>query len=79
MREIFSEKFNSVTFEFKRVAFKLNEVWYDIRFNDNGNKNSLRMHKDEEGAWRIAPQVLPIWVQEMDIELGEAIAKNELS
>jgi len=79
MRELFSEKFNSITFEFKRVVFKSNELWYDIRFNDNGNKNSFRMYKDEEGTWKIAAKILPIWILEMDIEFSEAIVKNELS
>jgi hypothetical protein len=79
MKEIFSEKFSSITFEFKRVVFKSNELRYDIRFNDNGNKNSFRMYKDEEGTWKIAAQMLPIWVREMDTEFSEAIVKNELS
>lgn len=79
MKEIFLEKFNSITFEFKRVVFKSNEVWYDIGFNNNGNKNSFRMYKNGEGVWRIAAQILPIWVQEMDIEFNDAIVKNENS
>lgn len=79
MEELFSKKFNSIDFEFKRLVFRTNEVWYEISFNNNGNKNSFRMYKDEDGLWRIAAQLLPLWIQETDMEFSEVINNNENS
>jgi len=77
MKELFSQKFNNINFEFKRLVFKRNEVWYEISFNNNGNKNSFRMYQDEEGMWKIAAQVLPLWIQETDVEFSDVIRNNE--
>ena len=79
MKELFSHEFNNINFEFKRLVFKGNEVWYEISFNDNGNKNSFRMYRDEEGAWRMAAQLLPSWIRETDVEFSEIINTNENS
>jgi len=40
MKQLFSYKFNSINFGFKRLVFKRNEVWHGS-FNDNGNENSF--------------------------------------
>lgn len=77
MKELFSHKFNNINFEFKRLVFKRNEIRDEII--DNGNKNSFRMYRDEEGAWRIAAQLLPTWIQETDMEFSEIITTNENS
>jgi hypothetical protein len=77
MREIFSEKFNNVNFEFKRQAFSKNEVWYTIDFNNNGNKDSFKMYRDNDGTWKIAARQLPEWIKETEQEFNEIIINNE--
>jgi hypothetical protein len=77
MKEIFSEKFNNVNFEFKRLVLSTNEVWYEICFNNNGNKDSFKMYKDDEGTWKIAATQLSEWIKETEHEFNEVIINNE--
>jgi hypothetical protein len=79
MKEIFSETFNNVVFEFTRLVFDTHEVWYKIDFNNNGNKDSFKMYKDDEGIWKIAASQLPEWIKETEQEFYEAIINNEHS
>jgi len=77
MKEMFSEKLNNVIFEFTRLRISTDEVWYKIDFNNNGNKDSFKMYKDDEGIWKIAATQLPEWIKETEQEFNEAIVKNE--
>jgi hypothetical protein len=77
IKEIFSEKFNNIIFEFKRLVLNANEVGYEIVFNNNGNKDSFKMYKDVEGMWRIVANILPVWIKETEQELSEIIRNNE--
>lgn len=77
MEEIFSKKFNNVVFEFKIQVFDNNEVWYEIGFNNNGNKDSFKMYTDNDGVWRIAARILPEWIIETEQEFNEVVIHNE--
>ena len=79
MKEKFSKKFNNVFFEFRRQVVNTNEVWYEIKFNNNGNNDSFKMYKDYEGIWKIAARMLPEWIRETEHEFNGAIVNNENS
>ena len=79
MEQTFSKKFNNVIFEFKREALGANEIWYEILFNNNGNKDSFKMYKDDESVWKIAARVLPEWIKETEQEFNDVIMNNESS
>lgn len=53
----------------------------DSRYNvdvpdDKGNRIYFSMYKNAEGEWKIAAQLMPMWVHDSEILLSEAIEEN---
>ena len=64
-------------FNFNRT--NRNNVQYSVNVPDErGNRIFFAMYQ-EEGAWKIAPDVLPTWVMNVEEELGRAIEEENKS
>lgn len=78
MKTHFTKSFNAIAFSFERIMIR-NNLWYEIKFNNNGNKATFKMYRDTEGTWYIVKQELPEWIKEMEMEFSESIITNEKS
>jgi hypothetical protein len=78
MKTHFTKRFNGIDFLFERVMIRKN-VWYEVQFNNNGNKATFKMYMDTDGGWYIVKQELPEWIKEMEMEFSESIITNEHS
>ena len=47
--------------------------------DDKGQRVSFTMNKDANGDWKTDDQNLPVWIQEVEHALNEAIVQNTLS
>lgn len=68
-------------FHFMKVFYDL-ELRYHVSFinTDQGNKREeFRMYREENGQWKIASQVLPIWIFKSECDLNDAIEENNKS
>ncbi len=45
--------------------------------DDKGNRIVFSMYKNEEGQWKTATQVLPLWISDAEAELANAIEENK--
>jgi iron only hydrogenase large subunit-like protein len=58
-------------------AFDGIERTYSITTSEENNKLvTFRMKKDEKGQWKILAQVLPMWIQEKEMELNDEIVNS---
>lgn len=63
-------------FNFKLTSFN-DESRYSVDVpDDKGNRLMFHMTKNEEGAWKTTPSKLPLWIQEAETSLAEAIEEN---
>lgn len=74
IKDFFIELFN----ERKEFVFSVDsffgEVAYIVSVLDNDNQKILfKLVQDEGGMWNLAPPNLPIWIKEIELELGYAI------
>ncbi len=76
MKTHFINTYNGIDFAFERVFIRKN-LWYEIRFNNNGNNGAFKMYPDSENNWYIVKQELPEWIKELEIEFNESILANE--
>ena len=44
--------------------------------DDKGNRVMFSMYKNTEGQWKTAAQLLPLWVNEAENALADAIEEN---
>ena len=44
--------------------------------DDKGNRIIFSLYKNAEGSWKIAAQLMPLWVHESEQSLAEAIEEN---
>lgn len=44
--------------------------------DDKGGRIAFSAYKDASGEWKIAAQLMPLWVHEAETELGVAIEEN---
>ena len=64
-------------FNFNRI--NRSNVQYSVNVPDErGNRIFFAMYQ-EEGAWKIAPDVLPAWIMSIEEELGKAIDEENKS
>ena len=47
--------------------------------DDKGQRISFTMNLDTNGVWKTDDQNLPVWIQEVEPALNEAIVQNTLS
>jgi len=53
------------------------ELMYQIDVNDAIGRISFRMARDEnKGRWKIAPQVLPVWIFDCEPALSDIIEED---
>jgi hypothetical protein len=45
--------------------------------DDKGNRISFSIYKNAEGEWRVAAQLMPMWVHNAEQELASAIEENK--
>lgn len=77
MKEIFTSTLKGVSFDFERVFYGNDDLFYHISFNNKGKTETFRMKRDDEGIWKIQAQVLPIWIHEMELDFNDVIKENE--
>ncbi|WP_231402204.1 hypothetical protein [Panacibacter microcysteis] len=75
----FQTVFNGVVFFFHKTGTTNPFASYNISFNNNGTVKNFSMLKTHNAIWKIEHNVLPSWVQEMEMEFSEAIIHNEQS
>lgn len=47
--------------------------------DDKGNRLMFSMYKNTEEGWKTSAQLLPPWVHDVELALGEAIEENKKS
>lgn len=75
MAESFKKKFNGIEYAFYRTTI-LSDTTYFIMFDDNGNRNSVRIAKIN-GRWKL-PDNTPQHITQAGIDLIRCIEENEL-
>ncbi len=65
----------------REFNFKLASANDDSRYSvdvpdDKGNRVSFSMYKNADGEWKIAAQLMPLWIHEAELQLAEAIESN---
>jgi hypothetical protein len=75
MAESFKKKFNGIEYAFYRTNI-LSDTTYFIMFDDNGNRNSVRIAKIN-GRWKL-PENTPLHVNRAGTDLIRCIEENEL-
>lgn len=45
--------------------------------DDKGNRIMFSIYKDEDGGWKVAAQLMPMWVHNAEAELALAIEENK--
>jgi len=47
--------------------------------DDKGNRVMFSMYKNQDGQWKTAAQLLPLWIHDAETILAEAIEENRLN
>jgi hypothetical protein len=68
----------------REFNFKLASVNDATRYSvdvpdDKGNRIMFSMYKNADNEWKIAAQLMPMWIHESESQLGEAIDANRES
>jgi hypothetical protein len=45
--------------------------------DDKGNRIMFSIYKNADHEWKVAAQLMPIWVHDAEFDLGKAIQENE--
>lgn len=45
--------------------------------DDKGNRISFSIYKNADGEWKVAAQLMPMWVHNAELELASAIEENK--
>ena len=62
-------------FNFRQLSGSDKKYYVDVP-DEKGNRIIFHMYKDEKGAWKTSEK-LPLWVQNAEHELSEAIEQQE--
>ena len=66
-------------FNFRQTT-SADEAKYSVDVpDDKGNRLMFVMCKTAEGEWKTSAQLLPVWVHDVEIALGDAIEENKKS
>jgi hypothetical protein len=63
-------------FNFRRASIN-DDTRYTVDVpNDNGSRIMFSIYKNADGGWKIAAQLMPMWVHNAEIDLANAIEEN---
>jgi len=65
----------------REFNFRRSSINDDSRYtvdvpNDNGNRIMFSIYKNAGGEWKIAAQLMPMWVHNAETDLANAIEEN---
>jgi hypothetical protein len=65
----------------REFNFRLASANDDSRYtvdvpDDKGNRVIFSMYKNADGEWKIAAQLMPLWIHEAENQLADAIESN---
>lgn len=68
--------------QLREFNFKLASLNDQTRYivdvpDDKGGRIMFSAYKDANGEWKIAAQLMPLWVHEVEADLGQAIEENK--
>jgi len=81
MQPIFEKEINGHNFKFLNVKLGgTNEAIYTVEFyyDELRKHQTFEMKMDEDGQWKIQAQILPKYVHDAELELGNSIEDHEL-
>ena len=76
MKQVFERSINGKLYLFSRVEYPTALAYY-VHFNCDSKTEIFRMNSDENGGWKIQPQVLPGFVLSSVKEINNIIIENE--
>lgn len=76
MATIFEKSIGNRTYTFNQVFYPNDELYYNITFDNNSQKVTFRMKRDESKMWKLQAQKLPEDVYDVEMDLGDAIDDN---
>jgi hypothetical protein len=64
-------------FNFKQASLNDDSRYIVDVPDDKGGRITFSVYKNANGEWQIAAQLMPLWIHESTIELGQAIDENK--
>ena len=64
-------------FNFRRLSEAADHSYSVDVPDDKGNRVVFNMYRNAQGQWKTAAKMVPIWIHNAEVELGQAIEENK--
>lgn len=63
-------------FNFRQTYLNNNSCYSIDVPDDKGNRIMFSIYKNADGEWKVAAQLMPMWVHNAELDLAKAIEEN---
>ena len=63
-------------FNFRQTSLNDNSRYSVDVPDDKGNRITFSIYKNADGEWKVAAQLIPMWVHNSELDLAKAIEEN---